>query len=89
MDDISTIESERIASLCRIFHPMDTLFPELENGVSFRFPIPYIQANFSLYIHHRSLQLPLMCHHGSALHTYLTFWCVSQLVRSRTSLTLT
>ncbi|PVG03395.1 hypothetical protein CPB86DRAFT_804351 [Serendipita vermifera] len=34
MDNISTIQSERIAGLCRILHPMDTLFPELENGVS-------------------------------------------------------
>jgi hypothetical protein len=32
--DISEIVSERLATLCRILHPLDTLFPELDNGVS-------------------------------------------------------
>ncbi|KIM34270.1 hypothetical protein M408DRAFT_93152 [Serendipita vermifera MAFF 305830] len=32
--DISEIVSERLARLCRVLHPLDTLFPELENGVS-------------------------------------------------------
>lgn len=31
--DISQIESERIASLCLLLHPLDTIFPELGNGV--------------------------------------------------------
>lgn len=31
--DISELVSERIATLCRILHPLDTLFPELDNGV--------------------------------------------------------
>ena len=31
--DISETQSERIAILFRIMHPLDTLFPELDNGV--------------------------------------------------------
>ena len=31
--DISEIVSERLATLCRVLHPLDTLFPELDNGV--------------------------------------------------------
>jgi hypothetical protein len=62
---------------------MDTLFPELENGVSFGFFILSILSQISHFdILRRSLRLPLMYHRGSALHTYLTFWCVSRLLRT-------
>jgi protein transport protein DSL1/ZW10 len=52
--DISETQSERIAILFRIMHPLDTLFPELDNGVRMD---PFTQI---LFLNH--LRYPLSHH---------------------------